>query len=109
MTGSDTLDGVMTSTYVDAAHGPLPCPEWVITDARATDVDHGVLKSGKEADVSLLERRLDVPGEPSAHCLLAVKRYRDHEHADRLSLIPLEDDSAPAPSASAPSQSDSTR
>lgn len=42
--------------------------------------------------------------------LFAVSiRYRDHEHADRLSLIPLEDDSAPAPSASAPSQSDSTR
>jgi len=43
--------------------------------------------------------------------LFAVSiRYRDHEHADRLSLIPLEDDGAPAaPPSSAPSQSDSTR
>jgi hypothetical protein len=37
-------------------------------------------------------------------------RHRDHEHADRLSLIPLEDDGAPqAPDASEPRQSDSTR
>jgi hypothetical protein len=37
-------------------------------------------------------------------------RHRDHEHADRLSLIPLEDDSAPpAPRDSEPRQSDSTR
>lgn len=42
--------------------------------------------------------------------LFAVSiRYRDHEHADRLSLIPLEDDSASQPVSSAPSQSDSTR
>lgn len=37
-------------------------------------------------------------------------RHRDHEHADRLALFPLEDDSAPpAPAASEPPQSDSTR
>jgi hypothetical protein len=42
--------------------------------------------------------------------LFAVSiRYRDHEHADRLSLIPLEDDGTPAPPSSASSQSDSTR
>jgi hypothetical protein len=42
--------------------------------------------------------------------LFAVSiRYRDHEHADRLSLIPLEDDSAPGPSSTPPSQSDSKR
>lgn len=33
-------------------------------------------------------------------------RHRDHEHADRLSLFPLEDDSArPAPAASEPTSS----
>jgi hypothetical protein len=38
-------------------------------------------------------------------------RHRDHEHADRLSLFPLEDDGAPQASASSeePRQSDSTR
>jgi hypothetical protein len=43
--------------------------------------------------------------------LFAVSiRYRDHEHADRLALFPLEEDSAPkAPPAPEPSQPDSTR
>jgi hypothetical protein len=37
-------------------------------------------------------------------------RHRDHEHADRLALFPLEDDSAPpAPRVSEPPPSDSTR
>ena len=41
--------------------------------------------------------------------LFAVSiRDGDHEHADRLSLLPLEDDSAVAPQASEP-QHDSTR
>lgn len=63
------------SSYVDAAHGPDPIPDWVITDARAVDVDLGVMKSGKEADVSLLRRtHFDSSG------LMAVKRYRDAKH-----------------------------
>ncbi|WP_224364484.1 cytochrome oxidase [Hyalangium versicolor] len=43
--------------------------------------------------------------------LFAVSiRYRDHEHADRLALFPLEDDGAPsAPKDSEPSPHDSTR
>ncbi len=37
-------------------------------------------------------------------------RHRDYEHADRLSLFPLEDDSArPAPPSPPPSQSDIPR
>jgi RIO kinase 1 len=64
------------TTYPDAHHGPAPAPEWVITDPNARDLDLGVLKTGKEADVHLIERRA-----PDGHsCLLAVKRYRSSEH-----------------------------
>jgi RIO kinase 1 len=67
------------STYVDATRGPEPVPDWVVTDPRAVDLDRGVMKTGKEADVSLIER--SVPGEPSsAVALMAVKRYRSAEH-----------------------------
>src|SRR3712207_1010978 len=44
------------STYRDAQRGPAPVPDWVVVDPRAIDADLGVLKSGKEADVSLVER-----------------------------------------------------
>jgi RIO kinase 1 len=64
------------STYPDARRGPRPVPAWVVTDPRAIDTDRGVLKTGKEADVSLVERA--VPDGPS--CLLAVKRYRSGDH-----------------------------
>jgi RIO kinase 1 len=61
------------STYPDADdHGPEPIPDWVITSGNAVDEDLGVLKTGKEADVSLLARQLD--GRTN---LLAAKRYRD--------------------------------
>jgi RIO kinase 1 len=63
------------STYPDAAHGPEPVPAWVIRSAAAIDTDLGVLKSGKEADVSLLRRDF---GDTSS--LMAVKRYRDAHH-----------------------------
>ncbi|CAN5487943.1 RIO kinase 1 [soil metagenome] len=71
----DPDDETGLSTYVDAAHGPSPTPDWVITSATAIDVDLGVMKSGKEADVSLL-RRCD----ESRDGLMAVKRYRDSKH-----------------------------
>jgi RIO kinase 1 len=64
------------STWLEADHGPEPFPEWVITDLAAVDTDLGVLKTGKEADVHLLERA--VPGVAST--LLAAKRYRSSEH-----------------------------
>lgn len=57
--------------------GPEPWPDWLVTQD-AIDTDLGVLKTGKEADVSLLERTaLDDPGHT---CLLAAKRYRSTGH-----------------------------
>lgn len=38
--------------------GPEPVPDWVITDDGAIDTEFGILKSGKEADVFLVERSL---------------------------------------------------
>ncbi|MCL4722487.1 MAG: serine/threonine protein kinase, partial [Gammaproteobacteria bacterium] len=58
--------------------GPEPWPDWLVTSSAAIDTDLGVLKTGKEADVSLLERA--VPGEPGQRCLLAAKRYRSNDH-----------------------------
>ena len=50
------------STWWDADpsnRGPEPRPDWVITDRAAIDTEQlGVLKTGKEADVFLLERAL---------------------------------------------------
>ena len=57
--------------------GPIPHPDWLVTDLAAVDTELGVLKTGKEADVFLLRR--GVPGTDRA-CLLAAKRYRDAEH-----------------------------
>jgi RIO kinase 1 len=64
------------STWPQALHGPKPYPEWMITDFGALDADLGVLKTGKEADVHLLERA--VPGGRST--LMAAKRYRPSQH-----------------------------
>lgn len=72
--------GPTSSTYVDATRGPAPAPGWLVTDPRAVDDDRGVLKSGKEADVSLVERSLQTADGPPQTCLLAAKRYRDPEH-----------------------------
>jgi RIO kinase 1 len=60
------------------AHGPHPRPDWVITDDGAIDTELGILKTGKEADVFLVERA--VPGDPSRYSLLAAKRYRSPDH-----------------------------
>ncbi len=65
------------SDWETAEHGPDPRPPWVITEGAATDTELGVLKTGKEADVHLLERA--VPGT-ERRCLLAAKRYRTAEH-----------------------------
>ena len=64
------------SSYDVATHGPDPVPEWMITSLSARDTRLGVIKTGKEADVGLLERAL--PGGPG--CLLAVKTFRSAEH-----------------------------
>ena len=49
-------------------------PGWVITEDAARQYERGRMKSGKEADVFLVERTLD--GRVN---LLAAKRYRDLE------------------------------
>jgi RIO kinase 1 len=78
--GAD-IDGPPTgdrwSTWTGAMHGPGPRPPWVITDHAAVDSELGVLKTGKEADVHLLERA--VPDD-DRRVLLAAKRYRSAEH-----------------------------
>lgn len=64
------------STWTGAQHGPEPRPAWVETAHAAVDTELGVLKTGKEADVHLVER--GVPGSPGV--LMAAKRYRTAEH-----------------------------
>jgi RIO kinase 1 len=73
-------DGDRWSTWdlsTAGERGPEPHPHWLVTDLAAVDVERGLLKTGKEADVHLLWR-----GVPDADrsCLLAAKRYRDAEH-----------------------------
>jgi RIO kinase 1 len=70
----DEEDEPDATTYTVADHGPEPTPDWVITSDEARQVDLGVLKSGKEADVHLVERR-----HGDAVNLLAAKRYRKFE------------------------------
>ena len=63
------------SSYTDATHGPAPVPKWVITSPSAIDTDLGVMKTGKEADVSLLRREHD-----GIASLMAMKQYRSAQH-----------------------------
>lgn len=58
--------------------GPLPHPGWVVTEAGAFDTELGIVKTGKEADLFLIERA--VPGTTGT--LLAAKRYRNTHHSD---------------------------
>ena len=71
----DDIDLPPYSSYDGATHGPEPVPDWVVTEFAAIDIELGILKTGKEADVHLVRR--DLPGERS--CLLAAKRYRPAE------------------------------
>ncbi len=80
----DSTDGVVDgdrwSTWDQSSpteRGPVPYPDWLVTDLAATDTELGILKTGKEADVFLLRR--GVPGTDTS-CLLAAKRYRSAEH-----------------------------
>lgn len=81
---ADGQDGVPVdarrfSTYWDVerlCRGPEPVPDWVITDRAAIDTDLGVLKTGKEADVVVLERAVT----EGSSVLMAAKRYRDEQH-----------------------------
>ncbi|KAA2258583.1 kinase [Solihabitans fulvus] len=65
------------STWGDADHGPEPRPDWLITELAAVDRELGVLKTGKEADVHLLERAMPEDGRS---VLMAAKRYRSGDH-----------------------------
>ncbi|PRB71492.1 RIO1 family regulatory kinase/ATPase [Arthrobacter sp. MYb213] len=56
------------------ARGPQPYPAWIIEDAAAIDTELGVLKTGKEGDVFLVER-----ATTERSVLLAAKRYRRRE------------------------------
>jgi len=86
--------------------GPQPWPDWLITSDAAVDTELGILKTGKEADVFLLERAVpgssgpdssgpdssgpdssgpdssgpDSPAGTSTGVVLAAKRYRGHDH-----------------------------
>jgi RIO kinase 1 len=77
----DPGPGQRWSTWQDVergARGPEPRPEWVVTERAAIDTELGVLKTGKEADVFLLERA--VPERPDRTVVMAAKRYRAEEH-----------------------------
>jgi RIO kinase 1 len=65
------------STWGDGEQGPQPRPDWVVTELAAADSELGILKTGKEADVFLLQRA--VP-DTTRGCLMAAKRYRSNEH-----------------------------
>jgi RIO kinase 1 len=69
------------STWHDVeplCRGPEPRPDWVVTSRAAIDTELGVLKTGKEADVFLIERA--VPDDSDQSVVLAAKRYRGEEH-----------------------------
>ncbi|WP_433015288.1 serine protein kinase RIO [Kribbella sp. CA-294648] len=76
--------GQRWSTWLDVergSRGPEPRPSWVVTEQAAIDTELGILKTGKEADVFLLERAVEQIGDnPSRRSLLAAKRYRSEEH-----------------------------
>ena len=55
----DLDDGQRWSTWLNVeplCRGPEPRPDWVVTSQGAIDTELGVLKTGKEADVHLVER-----------------------------------------------------
>lgn len=76
---TDLPDGAVRSTYQESRsnQGPQPPPSWVVTSSAGLDYERGVVKTGKEADVHLVER---VDPATGASCLLAAKRYRSNQH-----------------------------
>lgn len=77
--GADQRWSTWTSV-TPSERGPQPFPDWVVTSAGAFDTELGILKSGKEADVFLIERA--VPNDPARSSILAAKRYRGRETSD---------------------------
>ncbi|MFW6867870.1 serine protein kinase RIO [Nocardioides sp. CPCC 206347] len=77
----DLGPGQRWSTWLDIeplSRGPEPRPDWVVTSQGAIDTDLGILKTGKEADVFLLDRT--DPHDPAQSVVMAAKRYRSSEH-----------------------------
>jgi RIO kinase 1 len=78
----DDLDeGQRWSTWLEVEplqRGPEPRPDWVVTSRGAVDTELGILKTGKEADVFLLER--GDPLDPENAVVMAAKRYRAPDH-----------------------------
>jgi len=77
----DLEDGQRWSTWLSVeplSRGPEPRPHWVVTSRGAVDTELGILKTGKEADVHLLERA--DPHDPAGGVVMAAKRYRSPEH-----------------------------
>ncbi len=58
--------------------GPEPRPDWLVTSQGAIDTDLGILKTGKEADVFLVERA--DPLDHDGGVVMAAKRYRSTDH-----------------------------
>lgn len=80
-TYDDLADGQRWSTWAGVeplCRGPEPRPDWVVTSQGAIDTELGILKTGKEADVHLLERA--DPHDPGGGVVMAAKRYRSTEH-----------------------------
>jgi RIO kinase 1 len=72
-------------TITPTQRGPEPWPDWVITSSGAIDTELGVVKTGKEADLFLVERfdpGLTADDPPLASTILAAKRYRTTDHRD---------------------------
>jgi RIO kinase 1 len=77
----DLDDGQRWSTWMSVEplqRGPEPRPDWVVTSQGAIDTELGILKTGKEADVYLVERA--DPLDPDNGVVMAAKRYRAPEH-----------------------------
>ncbi len=77
----DLEDGQRWSTWFEVeplSRGPEPRPDWVIQTQGAVDTELGILKTGKEADVFLVERA--DPHDPDSGVVMAAKRYRSTEH-----------------------------
>ena len=73
----DLPAGQRWSTWDDIGitAGPQPWPDWVITESAAIDTELGILKTGKEADVFLLERAAEYRS-----VVMAANRYRSTDH-----------------------------
>lgn len=73
----DLPTGQRWSTWdvIGVSAGPEPWPDWLITADAAIDTELGILKTGKEADVFLLER-----ATVDTSVIMAAKRYRSTDH-----------------------------